>query len=366
MKVFTAKDLKDYSCDVRYFVTNSRVLKEGTKGSGVVIYPEGSIYRGQLVKVGNSFEKIGYGVQDFTNSTLRLGDIGTPEGYNLSLYVGMYDYRKSDWIYGNGVMYFVDDEGKPKAFTKGFFSALELIGDYRGEFDEKLLLPGYTMDMEYKGPFIRHQKLINKLKKDVQQHIGCDYLFFGDSYFENWTNMKFNPDDTESIFIKQAKHLGNVLNTGIGGYTYREFWPLLKDLVTDAKPKNIIINLGYNDIHRNWTVSSIYSYFLRTIKFIHKRLPNTKINVIGVTPTPAKANYFELERKLSALEKEYCLQNKEYLNYIDSEKVYMKDGKMREDAADYLMPDLVHPNPAGYLIWATDFINKAKEFAEKE
>lgn len=62
--------------------------------------------------------------------------------------MGAFDYRKTDWIYGNGVMYFVDENGEPQYFIKGFFSGLDKIGEWQGEFDYATLLNDYTRDME--------------------------------------------------------------------------------------------------------------------------------------------------------------------------------------------------------------------------
>ena len=53
----------------------------------------------------------------------------------IYMFVGYFDYRKTNWIYGNGVLYYRDLEGKPSRFVKGFFSCLNKTGEYKGDFD---------------------------------------------------------------------------------------------------------------------------------------------------------------------------------------------------------------------------------------
>ena len=167
-----------------YFVPDEGVFVKGVPchGFGAVKYVEGSVYVGELYYDGEKFNKIGNGQQDFCRSTLGRKSIHS--GLRHSKYVGAFDYRKTDWIYGNGVMYFVDENGEPQYFIKGFFSGFDKIGEWQGEFDYATLLNDYTRDMELAA---EPGDLAADWVRDCvapwrDKH--ADVLFVGDSYFE--------------------------------------------------------------------------------------------------------------------------------------------------------------------------------------
>ena len=116
------------------------------KGFGSVRYAEGSLYCGDLYFDGKAYNKLGYGRQDFMLS--EIGVLNERNKVRKAFFLGAFDYRKTDWIYGNGALFFVDEQNKPVHFMKGFFEGLNKVADYEGAFDYARLPAGFTPEME--------------------------------------------------------------------------------------------------------------------------------------------------------------------------------------------------------------------------
>ena len=105
-----------------YFVPEDFSLfikNEPVSGFGSIKYPEGSVYVGEIFFDGKDFKKQGIGQQDFTYS--ELGHLDENINEKIYKFIGNFDYKKNDWIYGNGVLYYRDKNGLPSHFVKGFF-----------------------------------------------------------------------------------------------------------------------------------------------------------------------------------------------------------------------------------------------------
>ena len=222
---------------INFFVPNNKELykkKKPCHGFGQIKYAEGSVYTGEVYFDGLDYHKLGYGKQEFTYSTL--GNVDPVINEKIYLFVGQFDYRKTNWIYGNGVLYYRDLDGNPSRFVKGFFSCLDKINEYKGEFDYSLLIDGYNKNMEsdYVKKFILIENEINDLKL-IKEY---DTLFIGDSYFEFWHYKEFAKDIFKTVYDSTR-----YLNIGVGGTKYSDWLELLDNITYFPKFKNIVINL---------------------------------------------------------------------------------------------------------------------------
>ena len=221
-------------------------------GFGSVKYFDGSVYIGELYYDGETFNKIGYGQQNFIRS--RIADLDRRSGLCKNVYVGSFDYRKTDWIYGNGVMYYMDEQNKPLCFAKGFFEGVQKVGEYQGTFDYDLLLKGYTGDMEIDredtdaaGKWLGKQVAPWKDKSP-------DVLFVGDSYFELGDH-----DDYAGKHLFGKVFPSTYVNIGIGGSRFCDWIDWIDSVENIAAPQKIVVNLGFNDIHCNMAADNVFA-----------------------------------------------------------------------------------------------------------
>lgn len=291
IKIFN--NYKTQSVGVWYFVPNDIYAykkKKPCNGFGVIKYLEGSIYTGDIYFDGKNYNKIGFGQQDFSHSSL--GEIDTNINERKYMYVGQYDYRKTDWIYGNGVIYYRDLNGKPSRFIKGFFNGLDIIKPYTKKFDYSSLLEGYTKEME--SDYNARKTLFNNELKNYEEIRDFETLFVGDSYFEFWYYEKF----AGKIF-KDSFDTTKNLNVGLGGTKFvdwYEYIPLLKDI---KEPKNIVINLGFNDLHSNYSPDKVYRDFKKFLKMFKEIFPNSNYYLLDVVHAPGFVTFLEKERDLN-------------------------------------------------------------------
>ena len=336
-----------------YFIPNDE-FAEGVPCKGHIKerYQEGSVYEGEGEYDGKNFYRQGNGVQEFSHSAMNGEHIGGPAYSKIYKFVGEYDRHASAWMYGNGIFYFVDQNDKPIAFTKGFFQCTTKIDEWHGDFDYDTILQGFTKEMEcelipFKGA---HDRL-------VTEHQGktCDYLFFGDSWVEQWRDLKrFD----YARFYKDTADI-NALNVGIGGTKYSDWANWLDDLVIPFAPKKIFINLGFNDLHHGQKVNEVYDNFKTVVEGIKKALPEVKIYINSVTHCSVFDDFFEKEVELNNLLIDYCAKMPN-MCYIPVNKEFMSNGKRFEDMDDYCIEDNLHLNERGYKIWSPFVLNYVK------
>jgi lysophospholipase L1-like esterase len=331
-------NFKNGSTGVWYFVPNDMGLykkRKPCKGFGAIRYSEGSVYTGEIYFDGKSYNKIGYGQQDFTNSTL--GSIDPFINERKYMYVGAYDYRKTDWIYGNGVLYYKDINGNPSRFVKGFFSGLDITGPYSKEFDYTSLLPGYTKEME--SDYNPRKHLFKAELKNYENITDLETLFVGDSYFEFWYYNQF-----AKTTFKNAFDTSKTLNVGLGGTKFvdwYEYIPLLKGI---SEPKNIVVNLGFNDLHSSFSPKKVYNDFKKFLQMFREIFPNSNYYFLNVCHAPGFVPFYERENLLNEMMEQNAIKNN--ITIIHNSEAVAK----RETEIHCYDVDDCHLNHSGYEV----------------
>lgn len=338
-KIFEA--FKTNSPGVWYFVPNDGVFKKGKpcKGFGCIKYAEGSVYTGDIFYDGKSFNKIGYGQQDFTRS--GIGGVIPGLGEKKYKFVGRYDYRKTDWIYGNGVVYYTDEEGRPTHFRKGFYKGLDKTGGYKGEFDNGILLDGYTPEMEFDFDenAERLKERWGQIRSAVFDAEKVDVLFLGDSYFELSDNAEFAGKNLFKVHFPAG-----YINAGIGGTRFID-WIGWADKIKDfPAPDKIVINLGFNDLHLGRSVKQAYSDFKKFTGILRGFFPETKLYLVSVIHSPNCENLFDKECEYNRLIKENAA--KYGVTVCDWNSLIVESGE------NCFHADAIHPNETGYGLFA--------------
>lgn len=334
-KTVVFKHYYNRSSGVWYFTPSNGEFANGQpcNGFGAVAYGEGSVYVGELYYDGQNFNQIGFGEQDFSRSFF--GKTYVHSGLRRSMYVGNFDYRKTGWIHGNGVMYYVDEDGNPLYFMKGFFSALEKVGDYVGNFDYDQLAQGYTVDME-----IQQEKTDNvgnwlRCKTELCRTEQVDVLFVGDSYFEFGDYCMYAGKNLFSKVFSQTH-----VNVGVSGSAFAEWIDWIDNVSDIVAPRKIVVNLGFNDLHRAHTVEKVYDDLLAFLTKLRKYFPSSEIYLLQVVPSPFYAEFLATERAFNDMVAERAASL--HVRLIDwrndiaasAENCYHEDG--------------VHPNEHGY------------------
>lgn len=329
------------SAGVWYFIPNDGQFKKGVpcKGFGCIKYPEGSVYTGDVFYDGEAFNKLGYGKQDFTRS--NIGDLIPFINEKKYKFVGKYDYRKTNWIYGNGVLYYTDVNGKPTHFCKGFFRGLEKISEYKGEFDYSKLLSGYDPSMEF--DFDENIHRIETRWRDIKasfDKIGkADTVFIGDSYFELFDSPDFAGNNLFGDIFPD-----NFLNIGICGSRFSDWIGWINKLNDIVPPDRIVINLGFNDIHSGRGVKNTYSDFIEFLRLLRGMFPKTEFYLIAVIHSPDSVRWrgevTEYNAKIVRTAKKNDITVGEWNDRI------VASGK------NCFHADEIHPNEFGYEIFA--------------
>ncbi len=349
LHVFDA--FKTDSAGVQYFIPQDDTAYEQGKpcfGFGMVRYWEGSIYSGDIYFDGKEYNKLGYGRQEFMRSLIGGVDAWRP--VRKAFYVGEFDYRKTDWMYGNGVMYYVDLENRPVCFVKGHFEGDHLLGEWEGEFDYSNLSLGYTKEMEqsFDGWL---DSLADHLKR-AEKITSLENLWIGDSYFDLYTSEEYSGASFYPNFPQTIN-----LNIGIGGTKFSDWLRYLPDIegLKLSCPKRIFLNLGFNDIHSRHTPETILSNAKTLTAWLHAQFPEAKIYLNNIVKCPLYPEFYGLEEQTNAL----ILANAEDMGVeiVDMRSLI----EARSNEGHSFAPDNIHLNPFGYEA----FTQKFKEIIKK-
>ena len=191
----------------------------------------------------------------------------------------------------------------------------------------------------------RHQGFL-----DVARAGDIDLLFVGDSITDGWRNRGLEVWNKYFAPLKAA-------NFGIGGDTTQGvLWRMQNGELDGFKAKLIVLMLGTNNINRNPN-AEIADGDRLIIEEFKKRQPQAKVLVLGIFPraveptSPLRAAIKEINLMLAKL-----ADNKQVF-YLDiGEKFLAPDGTLTPE----IMPDALHPNLAGYQIWADAIADQTK------
>ena len=307
-------------------------------GEGFIKFNDWSTYEGNIYYDGANWLRKGHGTQNFIECGFNASTVGGPSNLYLAKYVGEFDYSKSEWIYGNGVMYYVDDNLNPAGYTKGFYAALKRIKDPSADLEldkDYINTTEYTYDPEN----LKRDQIASKYENKTPEIVFC-----GDSYMEMWQqsfNLANYEKDTEGL---------NCINTGIGGTIAGE-WEYLSDkLIYDFNPDKVVIHLGFNDTHIGVAKEDVIQSLTNIRNKLVSQNKDIEIYFCGVEPSPNFSKYFEKESLLN-IELEKMCENDANSYFIDTQNLFIENGQPIKDLRNYFTYDMVHLNSNGYKIW---------------
>jgi lysophospholipase L1-like esterase len=188
-----------------------------------------------------------------------------------------------------------------------------------------------------------HEEYLKRTKEGK-----IDLLFLGDSITQGWLGGaepgKKSPQEVWDKFYVPR----NAANFGIGGdRTQNILWRINHGEVDGIKPKVVVLMIGTNNVHAD-TPAEIADGIAAIVKLLRKKLPETKVLLLGVFPRGPKPDSTR-DRLKSVNLRIQKLDDGKMIRYLDiGPKFLDEDGT----ASQEIMPDFIHLSGKGYQIWA--------------
>ncbi len=186
------------------------------------------------------------------------------------------------------------------------------------------------------GP--RHEAVDKRLKKG-----NVDLLFIGDSITHGWENV-----GREIWDVYHAPR--NAVNMGFSGdRTQHVLWRLEHSNLEAISPKLVVLMIGTNNSNGDDnTAEEIADGIITICKRLRSRLPKTKILLLAIFPRDHKPSPQRQKNARASLSASRVADGK-MIHYLNINSSFLtEDGLLTKD----IMPDYLHPNKAGYKIWA--------------
>ena len=189
----------------------------------------------------------------------------------------------------------------------------------------------------------RHDRFM-KDKEELQKKGPIELVFEGDSITDGWRgkNGKFVFDEEYTRY--------NTFNTGIGGdRTEHLLWRIEHGELDGLHPKAVVLMIGTNNLGNKQSVADTIAGIKCVVSAIHDKLPESRILLLAVFPRGHDAtDHFrdEIKQVNDAISQ---LNGSDNVTYLDiGPKFLDPDGTLSKT----IMPDALHPNEKGYMIWA--------------
>lgn len=181
-----------------------------------------------------------------------------------------------------------------------------------------------------------------------------DVLFVGDSITAGWTKA---PHIWETYYGKN-----NPANFGIGGdQTQHVIWRIENGELNGITPKVTVLMLGTNNSAGN-TAAEIAAADKKIVELIRAKIPGTKVILLAIFPRGARK---DKDGKITETAIADAAKRMEVINAVNADLAKLDDGKnvrfldinavfLGQDGKIpfAIMPDQLHPNAAGYQLWA--------------
>src|SRR5262249_52940814 len=139
----------------------------------------------------------------------------------------------------------------------------------------------------------------------------------------------------------------NVINRGFGGSRLVDLLYYTDRIVIPYQPRIIVVNEGGNDLHSGRTPEQLMTDFKAFVEKVHAALPNTRIIMSGLTPSPSRWSEVDVRKKTNQMLREY-IATKNFVTYVDLFDAYLGPDGKPNDA--YFVADHLHHSAAGYQV----------------
>ena len=143
-----------------------------------------------------------------------------------------------------------------------------------------------------------------------------------------------------------------MVNMGIAGSQMKHAADLfIPKLAIPFKPRAVILYEGSNDLSAGLQPEEILKHFQRLHLTLHAALPDTRLYVLGIVPSPgARFEKWDAIKDTNNLLKQECASHSQ-MRFIDTTSPLL--GANGKPNPDYFIPNNIHMNPAGYAAWTS-------------
>ncbi len=195
-------------------------------------------------------------------------------------------------------------------------------------------------------------------KQEIKQPNYISYFVHRNEVFEKLPNdsdevIMLGNSLTQNFEWHEMFPAVNIKNRGINSDVTKGVLQRL-DEVIESKPKKIFIQIGINDIRKNYSMDSIFSNYVKIIATIKLKSPKTKIYIQSLLPCNKSLNNKIID--FNKLLKDYCVKNN--IMFIDLYSGFVS-GQILNPIYD--CGDNLHLSGLGYLEWCRlikDYINE--------
>ncbi len=156
---------------------------------------------------------------------------------------------------------------------------------------------------------------------------GKTTIFVGDSFFdpEFWTTFQSDLSGKDALCL------------GIGSTTAEDWYNyILRDVfLQDIVPKNIVLNIGNNDVYGGLSGEACAENIQKLVKLLHNLMPNTNIYLFSVTPR-ADGNSSGVQ-SVNALMDTWCAEQ-DYVTFLN----------IFDELTTDMLSDGIHPKTQYY------------------
>ncbi|HEY6233753.1 MAG TPA: GDSL-type esterase/lipase family protein [Candidatus Elarobacter sp.] len=172
---------------------------------------------------------------------------------------------------------------------------------------------------------------------------GIDVLFLGDSITEQF------PMRGKDVWDREVAPLGSVVDFGISGdRTQFVLWRAQHGELDGANARVVVLMIGTNNL-ATATPQTIARGVAAIVGAVRAKLPNAVVVLNAILPRGAPDD--PLRAKAAAVNALIApLADGVRVRWLDAGAGFVDAGGAIPDA---LMPDKLHPSPAGYEVWAT-------------
>ena len=209
------------------------------------------------------------------------------------------------------------------------------------------------------SPAHRHSwwTLRNDAVNEQVKQGNVDLLFIGDSITHGWEGG--GKEYWDKYYAPR-----NAVNMGFSGdRTQHILWRLDHGHLEGISPKLAVLMIGTNNSNGNDnTAEEIADGIISICNKLRTKCPKTKILILAVFPRgPEPSDQREKNAKASLLVSK--IADGKMIHYLDiNDKFLTKDGFLTKN----IMPDYLHPNEAGYKIWAEAIEPKVAELMDEK